>query len=108
MDESRDGMGNYLIERAIDEITSQQWPALGPLSDWRRNRSLRARPRLLRKRMSRWSLARFRLWQIGPHLTKLGRTLEQPSLAFLADIGRRGLVAQIIYHLASHSGRFSC
>jgi hypothetical protein len=33
MDESRDGMGNYLIERAIDEITSQQWPALDPLSD---------------------------------------------------------------------------
>ena len=33
MDESGDGMGNYLIERAIDEITSQQWPALDPFSE---------------------------------------------------------------------------
>jgi hypothetical protein len=33
MDESGDGMGNYLTERAIDEITSQQWPALDPFSE---------------------------------------------------------------------------
>ena len=33
MDESGDGMGNYLIERAIDEITSQQFPALDPFSE---------------------------------------------------------------------------
>ncbi|MEA2880546.1 MAG: hypothetical protein QOF14_5742 [Hyphomicrobiales bacterium] len=33
MDESGDGMGNYLIERAIDEITSQQWPALDLFSE---------------------------------------------------------------------------
>jgi hypothetical protein len=26
-------MANYLIERAIDEITSQQWPALDPFSE---------------------------------------------------------------------------
>jgi len=32
MDASGDGMGNYLIERATDEITSQQWPALDPFS----------------------------------------------------------------------------
>jgi hypothetical protein len=33
MDESGDGMGNYLVERDIDEITSQQWPSLDPFSE---------------------------------------------------------------------------
>ena len=33
MDESGDGMGNYLIERAIDEITSQLNPGLDPFSE---------------------------------------------------------------------------
>ena len=33
MDESGDGMGNYLIERAIDEITSQLYPSLDPFSE---------------------------------------------------------------------------
>jgi len=35
LDESGDRVGNYLVERAIDEVTSQQWPALDPFSaDW--------------------------------------------------------------------------
>ena len=33
MDESGGGMGSYLIEHAIDEITNQRWPALDPLSE---------------------------------------------------------------------------
>jgi hypothetical protein len=28
IDETGDATSNYLIERAIDELTSQQWPAL--------------------------------------------------------------------------------
>jgi hypothetical protein len=32
MDESGDAMADYLIERAIDEITSQLYPWLDPLS----------------------------------------------------------------------------
>jgi hypothetical protein len=35
LDESGDSVGNYLVERTIDEVTSQQWPALDPFSaDW--------------------------------------------------------------------------
>ncbi len=38
LDESGDAVGNYLVERAIDEVTSQQWPALDPFSvDWPTN-----------------------------------------------------------------------
>lgn len=33
IDESGDGMSNYLIERAIDEITSQLHPSLDPFSE---------------------------------------------------------------------------
>ena len=35
LDESGDSVGNYLVERAIDEVTSQLSPALDPFSaDW--------------------------------------------------------------------------
>lgn len=34
-DETGDGVGTFLIERAIDELVSQQFPALDPFSaDW--------------------------------------------------------------------------
>jgi hypothetical protein len=33
IDESGDGMSNYLVERAIDELTSQLYPALDPRSE---------------------------------------------------------------------------
>lgn len=33
IDEAGDATANFLIERAIDEITSQQWPALDPFSE---------------------------------------------------------------------------
>jgi hypothetical protein len=33
MDETGDGTANYLIERAIDEITSQLYPSLDPFSE---------------------------------------------------------------------------
>jgi hypothetical protein len=33
VDETGDGVGNYLIERAIDEITTQLYQGLDPLSE---------------------------------------------------------------------------
>jgi len=33
LDESGDGVGNYLVERAIDEVTSQLYAALDPFSE---------------------------------------------------------------------------
>jgi len=33
IDEAGDATSNFLIERAIDELTSQLWPALDPFSE---------------------------------------------------------------------------